>query len=517
MKRRLVSFGLGAMLTLSSLSPAFSALSTPAFAAPASTGGSVAVLAQSAFPTIAGVSYDPIVSGDIATAPTGAVTLVVERTIFPADAVTDTIIATGSDLFVVESGDGTFTDEFGIAAPIAEGQTFALPAGTAYTLTATSPLSILTVRLIDDAVTTVAEASPASAQATPVVSATTETIFTQQLTAIPGVPFTLEAGRLTVEAGAEIEPHTAAGPVALIVEDGALQIAGPSGIEGTFEAGKSLLFPADTINHERNDGDADTTALVISLLPTGSSLVDVPPTPTVAPTATEEPSPTSEPTSTPEPTATPEPTSTPEPLPTATPAPEAGTVLYDSADTGFTDWQGSSLWNAVGGSLVYSGTTADYQFVLAPYAPGQLNDYVIEADVRFLSPTTNDCGQAGFLYRMNDTGGYAIGQTDSQTCRYGGGLDPNGSSVGNDGLWVSPIFANGESPDRRSAATSFAPAGAVHTYRIEVSGINYTVKIDGQVVLEVADAQYLQGGSVGFFSMGLGIEVQSFKVIAGGE
>jgi hypothetical protein len=78
--------------------------------------------------------------------------------------------------------------------------------------------------------------------------------------------------RVTWEPGAELGPHTFTGPVGLLGESGELTLSGPSGIEGRLSPGKGVVFPADTLNRERNTGTEAVTVILVGVLDAGREI-----------------------------------------------------------------------------------------------------------------------------------------------------------------------------------------------------------------------------------------------------
>ena len=197
------------------------------------------------------------------------------------------------------------------------------------------------------------------------------------------------------------------------------------------------------------------------------------------------------------PTATPEPTATPTPMPTPTPVPEAGDVLYETGESGLEDWPASQEWKTVAGMLVNDGTVFDYdRWLKAPFTPGQISDYAVEAEIQYVRGN----GIFGVVARADDNEGYRVGVNWSNCT---GGPNAGVAESGNAINYCQFLDAS-----RWEADSEW------HTYRAEVQGNTIAFFMDGNLLAETTDNQFLAGGQVGLFSSGCQITVRSVRVIA---
>jgi hypothetical protein len=146
----------------------------------------------------------------------------------------------------------------------------------------------------------------------------------------------------------------------------------------------------------------------------------------------------------------------------------------------------------VSGLLVSDGTGNGNDTILAPLQPQGAN-YSIEAQIRLVrKPVALATCYFGVVGRVKDSGGYYAG--------------PH-----NDGRYVL-VVAQQSVGFPRVAAQDDDPGIDSHVYRVEYSGNQIAVKIDGSPVLQTSDNQYLDAGKVGLFNYGCPVEVSSYKV-----
>jgi hypothetical protein len=177
--------------------------------------------------------------------------------------------------------------------------------------------------------------------------------------------------------------------------------------------------------------------------------------------------------------------------------PQAGDVLYETGEGGFEGWPASQDWATVSGMLVNDGTVFDYnRWLKAPFDLGQTNDYAIEAEIQFV----NGQGIYGVVARATGDEGYRVGVNWSNCL---GGPNAGVAESGNDINYCRFLNAS-----RWEADTEW------HTYRAEVQGNTVKFLMDGILLAETIDNQFLAGGQVGLFSSGCQISVRSFRVIA---
>lgn len=199
------------------------------------------------------------------------------------------------------------------------------------------------------------------------------------------------------------------------------------------------------------------------------------------------------------PTATPEPTATSTPMPTPTPVPQAGDVLYETGETGFQDWPVSQDWKTVGGMLVNDGTNQDWTiWIPAPYQPGDVTDYAIEAQIQWVRRGPVNDPSFGIVARASDSGAYWTGMLN-RCCYDFIAVVLTGDAANGFGVqWI--------------AEQTFDPGDEWHAYRVEVQGNAIRLLIDNTVVLETTDNKYLAPGELGLWTYGTELNVRSFKV-----
>ena len=409
----------------------------------------------------------------------------------------------GPELLYGELGTATVVDAFGLSAPLAAGQQAALVPGSTYSISnsGTAPASLLRLVLGDSS------APPDAASAV---------LLEAALPAPPPAPATMFIALANFQPGADSGTFTAAGPVGVLANAGTLTVTSPSGLEAPLTPGQGLVFPPGVPQRERNTGTEPVTALLVAVAPMGQPLVAAVPTPTPVPTATPMPTATPLPTMTPiptatsEPTATPEPTITPTPEPTPTPVPQAGDILYATGEDGFEGWTIGGGYQVVGDMLVNDGTNEDpAQYIPAPVDLGNRSDYAVEVEMQLVR---GDSGTGfGMVARATDQGAYWAGSCDGV---YAGEF---GHYIAAGERSYEPVAAWFCEPRGSSLRIAFAPAEPDtdwHTYRLEVQGNTLRLMVDGALVLETVDNQFLEPGQVGLFSYATQASFRNFRVIA---
>ena len=217
-------------------------------------------------------------------------------------------------------------------------------------------------------------------------------------------------------------------------------------------------------------------------------------TPTLQPAPTNTPSPTSTPTptltTTPTPTSTPSRTSIATVTPTPTPA-QTGDVLYQADwSSGLNGWAGSSDWKTVSGMLVNDGTSYT-SIILAPYKPGNLSDYAIEAQIQLVR-FSQQCNRGIGLAVRVDTGG-------------------GGYLAGVDAACNSTVDIRTQ--NQVLVSKNYELDTEVHLYRVEVKANTIKLFMDGTLVLETMDNRFLSGGQVGLYGSQASFNVHSFRVL----
>ena len=160
--------------------------------------------------------------------------------------------------------------------------------------------------------------------------------------------------------------------------------------------------------------------------------------------------------------------------------------------------------------LVNDGTEFS-RYITVPFDPGPIENYAVEAEIQFTGlegrPHSN-CFDAPIF-------GIAV-RAEQDMAGYFGGV-----YVGNIGscMWpniASILYLQDALDDQRAgiADRQFTPGDSWHTYRIEVSGNQITLLIDGAKVVDVTDNRFLSGGGVGLYTNAVQIDIRSFKMIA---
>lgn len=147
--------------------------------------------------------------------------------------------------------------------------------------------------------------------------------------------------------------------------------------------------------------------------------------------------------------------------------------------------------------------------VMAPYQPGALTDYAIEADIRIIGcptgvPASFPCGGFGVLGRFDG----------NQDKGYIGGVGELASGTPYSGVANINTGDPSPGPYDELKRTAYTPGSDTHTYRLELQGTQLRLFIDGSLVLQAEDTHYLAAGQVGVVAFGPAVDVTSFTVTA---
>ncbi len=179
------------------------------------------------------------------------------------------------------------------------------------------------------------------------------------------------------------------------------------------------------------------------------------------------------------------PTYTPIPTPVAS----VGAELYSISDwsKGMSGWSSVDGWKTVDNMLVNDGSSG-FVWIIAPFTPFKA-DYAVEAQIQSIENSQDRWKNAGIIVRGGDNIGYKVG------------FNTDGSA------FISSFS------DRNSQTRPFNPKAEWHTYRAEAVGNHTRLLIDGTMIIDMTDNQYLNNGQVGLWSSGVQLNVRSFKVI----
>ena len=246
--------------------------------APAATPGGLSQVA----PYPDGIELSALAMAPLDRVPANPATIRLERyTLSPGDRLTGA--TSGPRLVVVEDGElmvagsdvprGTYSPNGSVLIP-AEASAELAPA-------ADDPTTFLLFRI--DAETTGA--------ATPLADGGSPRVLLTGSPRLPRGEATIAIVSLTVAPGADAGQRVFSGPVGLAIEAGSLTVVDLDGQPTRLEAGGSLIAPAYTAHHLRNDGAEPVRGLAVGILPASPALAGAPvatPTPAtdVAATAT---------------------------------------------------------------------------------------------------------------------------------------------------------------------------------------------------------------------------------------
>jgi hypothetical protein len=184
-----------------------------------------------------------------------------------------------------------------------------------------------------------------------------------------------------------------------------------------------------------------------------------------------------------------------------------GDVLYEADWSGGLDgWAGGPPdWKTINGMLVNDGTNnSPEKWISAPYEPGSIADYAVEAEIQVVRLTDNSCGDPSFgiVARAEQQGAYWVG------VKYEWNFFEMVGSVR-----ASAMPMNDCGNTTYLAEQAFEPSTDWHTYRVEVQANTIKLLVDGARMLETTDNLHLSGGRVGLWSKDTVLNVRSFKVI----
>lgn len=214
-------------------------------------------------------------------------------------------------------------------------------------------------------------------------------------------------------------------------------------------------------------------------------------------------SPDVKPNDTPPPSPTTRPTNTPAPIPT--PMPKPGDLLYQADwSQGMNGWAGSSDWKTISGMLVNDGSGRNTgSTVIAPFRPGSIVDYAVEAEIQFIRRGSGaSCeGPFGVFIRGDDWTGKGYG---------GGGAVVGGGCGGKHRLGIyRPAWQN----HYAYAEKEFGIDTMWHKYRLEGQGNVIRLIVNGALYIEITDNEFLEGGQLGLYSSSDVLNIRSFKVV----
>ena len=174
---------------------------------------------------------------------------------------------------------------------------------------------------------------------------------------------------------------------------------------------------------------------------------------------------------------------------TASPAPTA-TAIYAVAPGGsYDDWSIPDGWTA-GADLATDGSSSGDAWIEPPLTIDSTSDYGI--DFTFTVASADQCPRSfGVAIRGSDDGYYAAG--------FLWNCDP-----------VIAIWANQQMLVQQPVALTDGP----HQMRLQASGSQIAVLLDGQTVLIVDDEKYPGGGEIGFWSDGVPVHISDVNVTA---
>jgi len=196
---------------------------------------------------------------------------------------------------------------------------------------------------------------------------------------------------------------------------------------------------------------------------------------------------------------------------------QPGEVLYQADwSHGLDGWSGVGGWKTLNGQLINDGSNTHYNvWTRAPYRPGNISDYAVEADIQVVSVANPQFDSFGILVRGGESTSAstsASASASSQAAGYRAGIDGETGYVGGP-LVVARITRPGPYGPEPIAKARFNPRKSWHSYRVEADGNKLKLLIDGALIAEGLDNTYLSGGQVGLWSNEVQLNVRSFKVL----
>jgi hypothetical protein len=198
-------------------------------------------------------------------------------------------------------------------------------------------------------------------------------------------------------------------------------------------------------------------------------------------------------------------------LPSPPPTLLAGTTNWSQGLNGWITGSSLSQWNQSGGLLTSDGSKAccgmNDLAIWAPYT-NLPNDYTVEAEIR--EKGVNDQqplapGAQGRLVYFGVLIRASLLTNDGYSVQI----------VGPTTSFVNVVFntPSASSPDiLRMSVKNKVLKDDWHTYRIEIKGSSFTVKIDNEFIFTINDSTFARGPAVGLWDSGGQLEVRSFKV-----
>lgn len=186
--------------------------------------------------------------------------------------------------------------------------------------------------------------------------------------------------------------------------------------------------------------------------------------------------------------------------PSAFAARPTASVLYHDTfrSKGLTGWKTSNkkLWKAAkNGVLTFTGTKASQ--IVAPFSTAHAANFAVVAKIKPLGKATNTFSGYGLVVRRSGS--------DTSTGILGGSF-----FIAGDANATEPRFLWGLDD---VAGTDVKPKAGYNTYRIDVRGTDYSLSINGKLVVNFVIPDFASGTSIGIWDAFNKIQVKSFRVL----
>jgi hypothetical protein len=193
---------------------------------------------------------------------------------------------------------------------------------------------------------------------------------------------------------------------------------------------------------------------------------------------------------------------------------QPGKMLFQ--EDNWQNWNLNSNWIVQNGKLLNNGK--GISFLKAPYNPGVITDYAVEAKITLLLQYDSEIAGFGLnTLSTPDGGGYTFSICAKADYTFGTIIGSCASDIGNNAYEaLLSVGQNFSDSGTVLGNVGFKPNLDIeYTYRMEVQGDNISAFINGsRIIGPVTDNTYRSGGQVGIWSENSQISVSSFQVYA---
>jgi hypothetical protein len=192
--------------------------------------------------------------------------------------------------------------------------------------------------------------------------------------------------------------------------------------------------------------------------------------------------------------------------PASSPTPAPGTVLYTANwSHGLGNWHASPAWSIVQGQLQVNSISETT--ITVPYTPTTPN-YAIEVRVQLIQ-----------VLKKADNQFFVVDQPNSQSDGFDAGFlslyQPSNLPAPNFYAGFIQVIAKNLNANAGIQQIDYVPGYRMHTYRVEVSGDQATLSVDGSIVSRSTSLENtFSTGPIVLDSSGLLLRIGGLRIIA---